>query len=1442
MQTFFAKQLASHFSKKLNAKVEIQALDVDFLRFNSFQLEQFYMEDQDGDTLTYVEELQISLGDLSLDNRSMFLEIVLNKAIIKLKRGKEEEQFNHEFILEFFSNSGVQSSSWDYNVDQLQLLNSSFSLHDHHYPDTAESIDYNHLDIAAVNLNAKNLVYKGDTINALLEKLSLQSDKGFSIKSMEAKLTVSTELIALQNLALQTDLSDLNGNISFVANSFDDYNDFAHKVYLSIDLQSALVQLKELAFFAPGLIGINQEVFLDGSIRGTIDNLSAENMEIHLNKNTYLYGDLDVRGLPEIENAFIHLDLKELELTADGIRQIPLPPFEKNDKLSVSKHIDALGKIFFNGKFTGFYNDFVAYGNLSTAQGNAKLDLKLQEGKSGAYAFKGQISSNGFHIGNLFEIEGLERVSLDVDIEGNDLSSNHVDAKINGKIDSLIYKEYSYHNLSLNGKFFKETFKGNISMKDKNLALEFKGKVDYSKNNPSSDFEMKVDRAMLARLNLFNQKDPLTSLGFKAKLTTYGNDIDQLRGQLQLENIEYKDSDQDSKISDFFAESKFIGERREFSIQSSLLNAKLEGKFKFNELVDDLISDLKDALVSNVHSSSGELSFIQDFDFFIDIKDIKPLTEVILPQLILDSSLLLNGNYNELEKQLNIELAAKRLSYGKSDLENLKLEFNLQGDSSRLRIYSHKLNSPARLSLDSFYVQTVLNDADLETNVGWKGLNGNGNKGVFNVSNHFDRIDKTQLSFTDSYFNVNDTLWTISNANKIEIDSTTLRFHAFRMLSMGQFFDINGTISENPEDTLKLDIENMDLNLLNLLLPEGDIELAGIAKGGIILARAYDNPFILSDLYFSNFSLNGIDFNSAYIKSKWKATEEAIQLNSRIGEGSVHGFKIDGLIYPKAEDRNYQLSANFVDFPIDFFSPFIEGTLSQLEGTIKGGIYIDGAFSRPILNGELLLQESKFKVDYLNTSYSINDNIWIRPDFIGFDFIEIRDENNNKAISTGTVFHDNYSDFNLDIYMEFENFLSLNTNSTDNELFYGKAVTSGNANISGYANQLDFNLNLKAGRGTDFKIPLGSEVEVTGADFITFTNSDASSIAEEKEVDLEGIQMNFNLDIRPEAKVQIIFDEQLGDIIKAEGEGKLKLEINTLGDFNIYGEYQVQKGSYLFTLQNIINKRFKIVNGSRISWDGDPLRARLDMKAIYATRAPLYDLFPADTNSNFRRRIPVDLELRMTGFMLQPDINFNINLPTVDDNIRTRLNSLLYVNNNEVNKQEMNQQVFGLLVLNRFVPTSATSGSNYNAGREGINNGYEVLSNQLSNWLSKMSDQFDVGLNYRPSNEVSNEEIDLTVSTELLNNRLVLDGNFGYSDNGIQTDADRTSNFIGEFTVEYKLNEEGKFRLKAFNRSTNNSLLQVNSPYTQGVGVFYREEFETFDQLWRKYFNRGSSK
>jgi hypothetical protein len=489
------------------------------------------------------------------------------------------------------------------------------------------------------------------------------------------------------------------------------------------------------------------------------------------------------------------------------------------------------------------------------------------------------------------------------------------------------------------------------------------------------------------------------------------------------------------------------------------------------------------------------------------------------------------------------------------------------------------------------------------------------------------------------------------------------------------------------------------------------------------------------------------------------------------------------------------------------------------------------------------------RVDYLNTYYTVSGDIILEPDRIGFEGISLFDMKGNQATVWGNIFHDNFKNIKLDFDITAKKFMVLNTNPFLNSTYYGKAFVSGNVGIYGTPEFMNMELNLKTEDGTQFNIPLGGPAEVADNDFIRFVRKDSLDDSKGDKIDLSGMSLKFNLECTPEAEVQLIFDEKAGDVIKAWGYGNLNMDINTNGKFEMFGTYTLTDGSYLFTLENFINKKFDIENGSTIKWTGSPYDADISITADYRQRASLAPFFPtlntpsttpgsssAVTSSTStsgvdnNKRYPVECKLFMRGKLMSPDITFGIGLPSVNDAVRQQV--MGYINN----EQELNRQVFSLLLLKSFVtPLSLNNQSGVTAGGAVGANASEMLSNQLSNWLSQLATNVDVGVNYTPGNALSNEELDLALSTQLFNDKLSVDGNVGVNNN-TQT---KTSNMIGDLNIDYKLTEEGKVRVKAFNRSNDTyQTTATGGQFTQGVGVFFREEFESIDELYKRYLKK----
>ena len=580
----------------------------------------------------------------------------------------------------------------------------------------------------------------------------------------------------------------------------------------------------------------------------------------------------------------------------------------------------------------------------------------------------------------------------------------------------------------------------------------------------------------------------------------------------------------------------------------------------------------------------------------------------------------------------------------------------------------------------------------------------------------------------------------------------------------------------------------------------------------------------------------------AWLETSWNNRLKSIHVDAHAKKGSVKTVKVNGEINPMNQEIDLEVTTDRLR--VNIFQPYLNKLISDLKGIANGEIIIDGTLSRPVANGNIKLQKTSFIVNYLQTRYNFSHGFKINDNTIDLKEIVIFDNQGNRTYMDGKITSNHLKNFNFNILLNAENFLFLDTKQADNDYFYGRAYASGSINITGPPENLHMKIDARTEKNTAFYIPLNSTEEVSELNFINIIGAEENSdsvffVDKPYQVDVTGLSMDFDLEVTPESEVQIIFDPKVGDIMKGRGNGNINMEINTLGKFKMYGTYEITEGDYLFTLQNVINKRFKVERGSSIDWTGDPTDANINIEAVYRTKASLYDLL---LEEEYKRRIPVECQLLMTNKLSNPAIKFDISLPTTEEEIRSKVRQAI------ATEDELSKQFLSLLVINSFMPDPnrglTGSGANTNGGNLGATGvgvtTSELLSNQLSNWLSQISNDFDVGVNYRPGDEISSDEVEVALSTQLLNDRITINGNLDMGGNQVATtNATNTSNIVGDFNVDIKLNESGKLRVKAFNRSNDN--FEYENPYTQGIGLSYQEEFNTFPELlsyyWNKIFN-----
>jgi hypothetical protein len=685
----------------------------------------------------------------------------------------------------------------------------------------------------------------------------------------------------------------------------------------------------------------------------------------------------------------------------------------------------------------------------------------------------------------------------------------------------------------------------------------------------------------------------------------------------------------------------------------------------------------------------------------------------------------------------------------------------------------------------------------------------------------------------------NDSLWNIHEAGII-IDSNAISVKNIRINKNDQEFLIDGKISENKDDELRISFTNFILDNLNLFTRNWGIELHGKVNGTSVLANYYKDPYFDNDITIDSLIVNNEGLGETRILSHWYNTEKELKYKIISRLHNMTRLHLAGNYFP--ENKEISFNARMNKMRLDLLNPYLKDNFSDIRGIASGDVNLTGTVNKPLINGSLKLQKTSFTVDYLKTRYSFTDDLSICDNNLLFDNTILYDQEANKAEINGKISSNNLRNIGLDIKIETPSFLFLNTNEKDNNLFYGRGLGSGIVHFYGSPGNLTIDISAKTEGNSMLHIPMYTSESVENYDFITFTgpveeekNNQTVMVKKpaKKTNDNSGVELNFDLEITPDMKAQIIFDSKLGDVIKATGNSNFKMQLDRNGRFTIFGEYVIEEGDYLFTLRNLINKKFEIESGSKIIYSGDIEEGELDVVAVYKTKGSVNTLLGTgllgDTTQTQVKRVPVDCKIYLTGNMYSPEKRFDIELPTVDAQTQEEVSLLLNTD------EKLIRQFLSLLVLNNFYPDPEITGINNGVatnatggvGTTGMVTTSELLSNQLSHWLSQISNDLDIGVNYRPGDQLTTDEVEVALGAHLLNDRVSITGNIDMGGNEIvpTTEESTTSNIVGDFILDIKLNKSGKLRAKAFNRE-NDDILFKNSQYTQGVGIVYRKEFE----------------
>jgi hypothetical protein len=1453
VQTFLAQHIAAYMGRELETRVEVGGVNVSF--FLNVVLEDVSLWDRQGERMVHARRMVFDIGKFSPRNRLLSVnKLHLDEALLALTTYEGEDQLNVQFLLDYFSSDKERrpsERSWDVVCKSFELVDSDFLMLDQNRRGEKPAFDPHDFELYSLDLLMTDILLDQETLSFSLEHLKFLEANGFGLRHFSGFLSVGPQSTRIQDMMLRSDKSMISTDLELIYNGYEAFGNFYEDVAVYLNINNSRLDLADLGYFMPALYGMEGPVTIRGLLSGRPADIRGRDFYLSFGGHTAFRGNFHLAGLPDVENTHVNFLVEEFRTNMDDITGFRLPHTSRSSHIQVPDNLFRLGELSFRGRFAGYPTDLSANGTFQTDLGELTTNIEVQREPGSLHpAYKGNLNTPGFELGLFFGVpELLGSISLNAEVEGEGISLETIDLHISGKVDAFELSGYAYENLEVSGLLSNRRFNGSLLVDDSNLSLDFQGLVSFEEELPAFDFRAKIDRANLTRLNIY-QRDPEAESVVSARLAMNARaaSLPDLHGQLEVMDLTYEEHSLPGAGETFsrtyttetlrFSNAILSDRRQKLILESDFLDAELTGRLTIDQLrpsVERFLANFIPAYLPDAAASEvlEVILPLQDFSLKVLIKDTDVLSELFLPWLGFSKGSRLALDFNSASKELNFSGTADELRLAGSRFAGWKMETARSGNAFLLNMSSRRL-----LFSDSLFVEHINLHGTLALNAflvdtRWdSGASDRQNHGHLAMQANFPEKRHAVLRVLQSYAMVNESLWEVNSDNEIVIDSARVEVNNLMVHNNRQFVMADGVFSPDPDDRMTIAFREFDFSNLAMFIRARNMDFEGVVNGSMDVTALFQTPGIEAEITIKDFAFNREHLGDFTIFTVWDHEQEGFMLAAELAEKRkdmpFSPLVVSGYIYPDRRSENFDLDLLVTDFTLSVWSRYLDNFAPGFHGLASGHLRLEGPFSNPELSGAISGRDAGFRVDYLNTRYYFSHNVEIGKDFFRFSDLVLVDEQGNTGLASGTIRHQLFRDFELDLTIRPERMLVLNTSATQNELYYGRAFASGLIHIYGPEDNITMDISARTNRGTQVFLPLTYSGEVRETNFITFISRDIPIATQSfPEPRIAGITLNFDLEVTPEAEVQLIFDSQIGDIIRGRGTADLKLEINSLGAFNMYGEYHIEEGDYLFTLQNLINKRFRIEQGGLISWTGDPNDADVDLRATYRLRTTLYDLvMDVDTSDVYRRRMPVDCVLILEDKLFNPTITFDIFLPGSDEGTREMVERLI------TTEQEMNRQVFSLLILNRFLPTTPdqyNTALGYGVGSTSS----ELLSNQLSNWLSQISSDFDVGVNYRPGDEISSQELEVALSTQLFDDRVIIDGNVGVAGTH-PTGNQRVSNIIGDVNIEVKITPEGKFRIKAFNRSNTFDMLNANSPYTQGVGLFYRREFDRLGELFRQ--------
>ena len=1370
--------ISSKITSTLNSNVEISNID---FKFNGeIIVNNLNILDHKNDTLISIEEIRTSILNSTniLTSKTKLNSLNLSGGLIKLNKYKEDSLTNFQiFLNKIKSDSDRPSNNLKLNLKNLIIDDFSISLYN-------ESNIINKLN--DFKLSASNLSIDENSTSVDINQINFIDNYNLNVTKGNTAILFDKSGLYVNNILLETPNSIVNADVEvldFNASSF-------LKNTLKIKLSNSTISTNDVNLYYDTLINdefIEFSSFLEGSLADSF------------------IGDLDFK-FGSSSNAKIEFELKDVlnnikfNTTIESFYTSykDLTKFPDISNYNIPKFLDSTKYISLTGECNYFNNTLVNKYRVITDFGELNIDINLMNFLSkslesklfGTVKFKDFV----FSTSELFNTD--LKTSADFIIDGTVLSNQTLDSSLNGVVSDLTVGDKVFKNILINGRTNNNVFTGNIYSKNQDLNFDFNGLVDYSESLKKLNFTVDIENYKIG-----------IGKNFKGGLVInlQGISAEDLTGSIMFTDSYYNNYDKNYFFENIKVYTLFESDERVIKIDSESINGFVKGD------IDNLRNRLKESILFNLYNNNTLISSKSNVKtvFKFDIDD--DLISILYPDLNFGKNTVISGVIDDNINNFKLDVLSSNIKLNQYVADSVYLSID---NSLKSNNFSFKASNIVFAGNNLQQIQLNKSSYKVLSNVEMKVLTKE-NDTLHSDINYFVENDILNFGKNNSQFISNNNSWSISldSLTNYDIKNKILNINKLSLLSGNEKVDIALNYNTNSFNSIKLFFDNVKIENL----PLNTYNFSGVLDGDFLYEKNSDNE---SNLYFKNLTLDkyilgDLDLNVNHNQKEFKF-KSFLKNNSKVQLTTFGSFIYDGI------DQKLDLIAKFDNLSINSLNIFGKNNINNIRGDITGLIEIKNVLNTPEYTGDIYFNNSGLYVPYTEVDYTFDNKSkvsLINNQFIFSDIFFSDTTFNSRGELNGIITHTNFKNWLLDLNIDSERLLVLNTKDVDNPVYYGTAFVSGDISIAGPGESLKFMANVSSEKGTIFNIPLNDSKDFTeNISYIKFANKRTNNITDNSIFNkINGIELDFDLNLNRNAEIEILIDRSSGSTIKGYGDGNLIMEINNKGKFNMFGEFTVDNGKYNFVYAGLLKKEFELKKGGTLSWSGDPKKALINLNTSYSKIEANPSIL---LDSPINLRIPVNVNVNLYGELLNPIPEFELEFPNVDSSIN---NELQY----RLNDKESNQfQALSLLATGTFQ-------NDINFNQQALfGNLAESAASIINNILFDENDKLKFGLNYQigennPDFE-SNDELGVTMTTKLSDD-ILINGKLGVPIGGVTESV-----IAGDFEIELKLNEDRTLTMKIFNRENTIRNLGEQIGYTQGVGISYKVEFNSFKKLLNK--------